>query len=182
MLNVNVVGRLVVGIGACALVAAASSPAKPANAATDEQELRIFLRAWEGDTPDAREVSYKRAWVDLRGDGGRQAIVYVQDRCGSGGCTLLVLEHDGRTFRIVGEITITRPPIQILSHVTNGWHDIGVFVAGGGTPDRYQAGVPFEGKQYALNPTVPPARNAKGERVKATVITRNDPSLPLFDK
>ena len=177
-------GRRALGVLAtCALML--TSPVASAQVKPDSQEesLRRFLRRWARDhNAAARDTRYVRAWVNLRGEGAQQVIVYVEGQswCGSGGCTMLVLAREGGGFRIVGYSTITHPPIRILAHVTNGWHDIGVSVRGGGVIPGYDAGLPFDGEKYPLNPSVPPARKATGEPVIATVITGEEPGQPLY--
>jgi hypothetical protein len=177
--------RLIGALAACALLGAGASASGAAQDRTvnPDHSLRAFLRGWAGkrEDPDTR---YTRAWVSLRDDGAQQVIVYIEGRswCGSGGCSMLVLEPKGGAFRIVGYSTITRPPIRVLARVSNGWRDIGVRVAGGGINPGYDAGLPFDGKQYPLNPSVPPARNATGERVKATAITGKEAGQPLFEQ
>ena len=76
---------------------------------------------------------------------------------------MLVLARDGNTYRVVTRTTITRPPIRVLSTRSNGWHDIAVWVQGGGSQQGYEAELSFDGKSYPANPSVPPARRLSGE-------------------
>jgi hypothetical protein len=132
----------------CALLGHGST-AGVKSPADKEQALRLFLRGWAdkrgwSDRLDAEgraSTRYVHAWVDLRHDGEEQAIVYIEGRnwCGSGGCIMLVLQPANASFRIVGSTTITRPPIRVLERVTRGWHDIGVWVTGGGIIPGYEA-------------------------------------------
>lgn len=173
-------------LAACTLMEGGSpvQSAEPASRADREESVRAFLQCWAAERGDSVQEStrYTSAWVSLRNDRALEVIVYIQGSgwCGSGGCPLLVLEPKGETFRVVGYTTITWPPIRILAHVTNGWHDIGVHVAGGGIVPGYDAGLPFDGNKYPLNPTALPARKLTGERVKATIITGKEVSQPLF--
>jgi hypothetical protein len=102
--------------------------------------------------------SYRSAEIDLNGDGRSEHVVYATnpERCGSGGCTMFVVASTDRGFEVVSRTTITRPPILVLETATNGWRDLAVSVAGGGSP-AYFARLPFDGSGYARNPTVPPA-------------------------
>jgi hypothetical protein len=50
----------------------------------------------------------------------------------------------------------------VLETTTNGWRDISVRVAGGGIVPGYEAILPFNGKTYPGNPSVAPARRARG--------------------
>ena len=104
-------------------------------------------------------ASYKRADVDLNGDGRPEVFVYVTDQsyCGSGGCTLVVLSPQGRSYRVVLRSTVTQHPIRLLAASTRGWRDIGVTVAGGGTKRPYIVRLRFNGRRYQNNPTVSPA-------------------------
>jgi hypothetical protein len=103
--------------------------------------------------------SYKRADADLNGDGRSEVLVYVTDRsyCGSGGCTLLILSPQQRSYRVVLRSTVTQLPIWSLATSTHGWRDIGVTVAGGGIDPPYVARLRFNGRRYPSNPTIPPA-------------------------
>jgi hypothetical protein len=172
----------------CALIAvcAPAGGAEPAGSADRERSLRAFLQRWAGEAnhPVEESTRYWSAWVRLRKDHASQVIVYVQGRdwCGSGGCKMLVLEPMGETFRLFGDTTITRPPIRILSHMTNGWRDISVHVEGGGIIPGYDAVLPFVRGQYTANPTVPPARKRTHEPVTATVITGEEVGQPLFGR
>lgn len=98
---------------------------------------------------------YTLALFDLNGDGNSEALIYAVDRrnCGSGGCDLYVLSENGEAYRLVTTISLTRPPIKVLSAVTHGWHDLAVRVAGGGIIPGYEARLRFDGSSYPLNPT-----------------------------
>jgi hypothetical protein len=130
------------------------------------ESLKGFLRSYLGEpyAPFEREgaTRYSSAFVDLKGDGTKEVIVYLSGRawCGSGGCIMLILAPDGATYRLVTKTTITRPPIRVLNTRSNGWHDIGVVVAGGGTQHGYEALLPFDGTTYPTNPSAPPARRS----------------------
>ena len=115
-------------------------------------------------------ASYRRADTDLNGDGRSETFVYVTDPnyCGSGGCTIVVLSPQRRSYRIVLRSTVTQLPIRLLRTSTRGWRDIGVTVAGGGITQAYLARLRFNGRRYPNNPTVPPAvplRRPSGRRL-----------------
>jgi len=107
-------------------------------------------------------------------------LVYLAgpEYCGSGGCRLLILRRDGDSYTVLGETTVTRAPIRVLSTRTNGLPDIGVRVSGGGVAEGYEARLVFDGSRYPSNPTVAPAEridSAEG----VVLITDNDPRTPL---
>ena len=86
-------------------------------------------------------------------------IAYISGNfCGSGGCTLLIIEHQHGHYRVINKVTVVKLPIWLLSSSTNGRPDIGVWVQGGGILDGYEALLAFDGKAYPSNPTVPPAK------------------------
>jgi hypothetical protein len=108
------------------------SPAAAAAVSTRKK----FLQGYVGvPTDENKTTRYSAAFVDLRGDGTQEIIVYLTSKawCGTGGCTTLILAPEGPSYRVVTRITVTRPPIRILDAKSNGRHDIGVQVRGGGT-------------------------------------------------
>jgi hypothetical protein len=127
--------------------------------AANEESVRNFLQAWDAD----KSTNYLISLQDLNVDGQSEAIVYVLGRnwCGSGGCTTLILTQDKNTWQILTKITVTRLPIRVLSSVSHGWHDIGVWVQGGNVKIGYEAELMFDGQSYPRNPTVSPARMEK---------------------
>jgi hypothetical protein len=155
-----------------ATVLAQPQPATPPSSA--EQSLKRFLQGYArtGDFEDDKTTQYFDALVDLNGDGRNEAIVYLMGRpwCGSGGCRTLILARNGASWKVVKHITITRPPIRVLSSTSHGWHDISVWVAGGGILQAYEAELRFDGKTYPGNPSVPPARKLEGKVPGETVI------------
>ncbi|GGO91816.1 hypothetical protein [Stakelama pacifica] len=109
------------------------------------------------------------AEADLNGDGVPEGLIYAQGRsyCGSGGCNLFVVARMPKGgYRVVTRITVARLPIRVLDSRTNGWRDLEVTVAGGGTIPAYRARLRFNGSSYPTNPSmVPPGTGepARGE-------------------
>lgn len=148
-----------------------------------EDSVRRFLQNYAGKNnfQDDKETQYSYAFVDLNGDGKKEAIVYLDGRpwCGSGGCTTLILARDGRSWKIVTKLTITQPPIRVLTRTSNGWHGIGLWVRGG-IQESYEAELRFNGKTYPTNPSVPPARPLVGEAAGQVVIPSSDDGTPFY--
>jgi hypothetical protein len=121
-----------------------------------KDSLDRFLRNYLES--DKHNKSYIPAFVDLRDEGTKEVVVYVTDAdwCGSGGCTTLILAPEGSSYRLVTKITIVRLPIRILATKTNGWHDLGVWVQGGGIEPAYEAKLSFDGQTYPSNPSMAP--------------------------
>lgn len=153
---------------------AALSPVRPAPEADAALTAYLRDRTRESDLP----TRYVAATTGM-GDEA-MTLVYLSGPywCGSGGCPLLILRRVGDGFEPLGELSVARTPVRILESRTNGRPDLGVRVAGGGVVDGYEALVPFDGRAYASNPTVPPARrveNAPG----VTVIAADAPGVLL---
>lgn len=156
----------VAGVLALGLTTTAASAAEPVGVAA-------FVR-------DHHLTRYSVALSDLNGDKQPEALIYAMattsgdgqaDLCGSGGCDLYVLSLTPTGYRLVTNISLTRPPIRVLPSMTHGWHDLGVLVAGGGVTAGYEARLRFDGHRYPENPTVPPAIRAKNTIGKTVIGT-----------
>ena len=141
-----------------------SADAETVQPATAKENLLTFLRSYlkpqsiEDESRPQSATKLQIGWVDLNADGLRDALVYVSSAawCGTGGCTLVIVQRTRQGFRIRGHLTVTRPPVAVLDHAENGWRDVTVYVSGGGMVGHTVV-VPFNGERYARNPTVPPA-------------------------
>ncbi len=120
--------------------------------------LERALREWK--TEGAEDIRYIPSFADLNGDGKPEAIVYIYGatECGTGGCPTLILTPSEDGYKLVSEIVLTRPPIRVSPRKSHGWHNLVVFVAGGGIQQGYNAELEFNGKSYPDNPTVTPAK------------------------
>lgn len=130
----------------------------------DEDINRYLLQEY----PDAGAIQYALAWRDLNGDGADEAIVYPIGPffCGSGGCNTLVLTPAGPMYEKVGDISVSRTPIEVLDTSSNGWKDLTVVVAGGGGANG-RAVLRFDGKAYPGNASMADMTDAKGTEVLA---------------
>lgn len=146
--------------------------AAQSNRKQDEFSVRHFLDGFDKDL----KGRFVDGFIDLNGDGRAEAIVHLtsNDWCGSGGCTTLVLVRDGDSWRVLTKITITSPPIRVLTSKTNGWRSIAVWVEGGGISPGYEAELRFNGRNYPSNPSVAPARRVTGE-VAGTIVIPKPP-------
>jgi hypothetical protein len=147
--------------------------------AAAEESLKRFLQTLD----DNKATRYIAAFRDLNGDGIPEAIVYLMGNswCGSGGCNTLILAREGSSWRIVTNIRITRRPIRVLTNESHGWRSLGVWVQGGGIQPGYEAELPFDGKSYPRNPSVPPARRLEGNPEGEVVIPSVQDGKPLYD-
>ena len=160
-------------------ISAAEAQENPNGTAATETSLKRFLQTLD----DEKDTRYVAAFRDLNGDGLPEAIVYLLGNgwCGSGGCNTLVLARAGDSWKLVGNTTVTRPPIRVLFTTAHRWHSICVWVQGGGIQPGYEAELPFDGESYPRNPTVPPARKVEGSAEGAVVIASTQNATPLYD-
>jgi hypothetical protein len=166
------------------LVPACLARPMPRGQPVREQRLKKFLQNYEGNpsSADERTTRYAAAFADLNDDGIQEVIVYLISPawCGSGGCSTLILEPKGSSFQIITKTTITRLPIRVLFEKTNGWHDLGVGVGGGGIRSGYEARLRFNGRKYPSNPSVPPAARLQKEAEGKVVIPADPQEIPLY--
>jgi hypothetical protein len=141
--------------------ATAEQQAQQPTVAPDAIDVESRLRALYGDL--GGELRYFDAATDLNDDGQPEIIVYAYGPmlCGTGGCNTLVFTPDASGYRLVANISVSRPPIQAASRTTNGWRDLLVHVSGGGIVDGYDAELKFDRTSYPDNPTVAPAERAR---------------------
>ena len=149
--------------------------AQQASASAKTLSLRNFLIEYlgvpesEGDRTNTRYLS---ATADLNDDGQPETLVYIlsSSRCGSGGCTMLILTMQNAHYKVITRTTITQLPIRLLPTRTNGWRDLAVTVSGGGVLHGYEAKLAFNGRKYASNPTVAPAKKLPSHTPGTTLI------------
>lgn len=101
------------------------------------ERLKAYLRSYltlGGKVPS--DTTTRATAFSVKTDNGKieENIVYVsgQGWCGSGGCTMLVLEPTESWFKVLGRVTIVQLPIRLLYSTSHGHPDIGVIVQGGG--------------------------------------------------
>ena len=150
-----------------------------------EGKLQQFLRNYLADPPSEidKTTKYAAAAVHLSESAKDNAvIIYImgQNWCGSGGCRMLVLEPDGNSYRVIGETTVTHLPIRVLRGMTKGKHEIGVRVQGGGIQPVYEAILPFDGKTYPSNPSMPPAKQSAEKARGIIAIPATAETKPLY--
>jgi len=105
--------------------------------------------------------SYVASLHDLNGDGTQEAVVLLTstDWCGNGGCTLLVAQHSGATWRLISKITLIHPPVVALDRKRSRWQSLSVTVGGGGMA-THPVTLDFRQGRYPSNPTTLPTSPA----------------------
>jgi hypothetical protein len=146
--------------------------------ASSDNTLEQFLQKYLSNSRFGADKTtrFSSAFVK-RSDGTiEELVVYIsgQSWCGSGGCTLLIMEPHDSSYNVISRTSIVRLPIRVLHHTTNGRNDIGVWVQGGGLQPGYEAVLQFNGKTYPGNPTVPPARRLTEKAAGEVLIPRTE--------
>src|SRR6185312_2493889 len=145
--------------------------------------LTLFLQRYLTDPRLGIDTTTRISSARVRTGVGDAIVVYVsgRKRCGSGGCTLLTLEPHDSTYKVIGRTSSVRLPVRILSSVTNGRYDIGVWVQGGGIQPGYEALLPFDGRMYPNNPTIPPARRLSAKALGRLLIPIEQDAKHLYE-
>ena len=120
-------------------------------------------------------------YADIGGDEREEALVYLADpdRCGSGGCSLIILTPSGTSWRKLGQTTVTRLPVHRLRTRRDGWNDLAVGVGGGGGPSGI-ALLRFEGGRYPSNPSLQPILNRLPEGARLLIADNPDALAPAL--
>lgn len=170
--------------GLCVQIAPAQANRRVETA--HDGRLRRFLRRFEEKaiSVDEQRTRYAAASADLNDDGSPDVIVYLigRSKCGSGGCTALILTPQGSSYKVVTRITIAQLPIRVLSTRTNGWRDLSVRVRGGGIQPGYESMLKFDGRKYPGNPSVPPALRLRRRVDGIVVIPSKAEGTPLYSR
>jgi uncharacterized protein len=154
----------------------ASTPPKSATQTVDpalQEAFQQALSSYIKQQPATSNESHRffADYIDLNGDGIQDAlIVFSSSRwCGTGGCTMLVFKgQNDKTFRLISESSLVRPPLTVSATKTNGWRDLLVDVSGGGISAKKVA-LKFDGKKYPINPSDLPSL-PKNTSIKGTVL------------
>lgn len=121
---------------------------------TLKESIATFLRQHykkdiESGALDTNSRKFVVAAYDLNNDTKKEVFVGLTGSyfCGSGGCTLLLLNSDQQ---LINSFTVVNYPISVASTVTEGWKDL--VLNSGGTLHL----VKFKGTKYPSNPSIQP--------------------------
>jgi hypothetical protein len=117
--------------------------------AAPSPQLRDAIQKWAAPATVAR---FEFALVDLNDDRTLDAVVRITDpdRCGSGGCVLLMFKGTSNGYERVGDSGYVAKPIYVLKEVIAGWTSLaGVVGLGQGAGLRP---IRYAGTEYRSNP------------------------------
>lgn len=160
----------------------ASAGISPQEGSTEK--LRDFLRSYlnqGGGQPD-RTTRVSIISTPLQSEAAKEQIVYVTGRgwCGSGGCTLLILEPSADTFKVLGDLSAVQLPVKILPGFKNGHPSISVRARGIKVGSEYRMKLSFDGGNYPSDATLPPAQRLTDDKGRS-ILTSASTSIPLYD-
>lgn len=127
------------------------------------------LSAAISEYTDQASPEYRHAFVDLNGDGIEDAIVLLRGMqwCGSGGCTMLIMQGSDPGYAFLSRSTVTNEPIRVSRARSDGWRALVVRSNGKDRTLRYQD------RGYPLNPSVQDLADKEGVESARTVIHGN---------
>jgi hypothetical protein len=131
---------------------ASARPEKGANAATTPSE--VALQAWiRKESRSPGDLGYRSSEHDLDGDGQPEVLAYVagEEWCSSGGCSLVVLKHNGTNVTEVVRTTNTGLPLGVLDSASRGWRDLWVSTADSDELSGRRI-LKFDGTSYPSDP------------------------------
>ena len=114
--------------------------------------VKVFLQNelmddnWTPQEKAARR--FVAAFVDLNGDGIEEVVIYLPSDCGSGGCSMYVLQTSGSSWREAAYRPIVQLPVRMLASRSHGWRDLSVVVSGGGVIHPYIDVYSYNGRKY----------------------------------
>jgi hypothetical protein len=132
-----------------------AAPADP----SDEYLVRDIQKFLASSGAPAHSIySFRR--YDLNDDGLRDALVILQNPygywCGLYGCSMLVMQAEEDSFKLVNAVQPVREPLYVSEGKTNGWKDLIIHVSGRWSETKDVA-LQFDGSAYPANPSDLPA-------------------------
>jgi hypothetical protein len=145
----------------------------------NDQQAAAIQAALQKFDPAVAADQFDAVLADLNGDTRADALVLMNGKsgyCGSGGCTLFVLQAAGDSFTKIGAVGVVHRPIYLRGTSPHGLRDLLARVGGGGAIPGFGALV-FDGQSY------PPGPGKASATVESTdKILFADASTSAFDQ
>ena len=132
-----------------------------------------YLKPEDLKVIDSTERKFSLQEIDLNNDGKKEVFINFSTPyfCGSGGCSLLLLNSD---LGIINRFTVTETPLYISPDYKNGWKVILVKSKGKWKALEYEKG------KYPSNPSVVKDSNAEPDS-KSSLIFSNQKDSQLYN-
>jgi hypothetical protein len=151
-----------------------------AKVAPNISALKLFLRS---EQVAGAKDPLARFWSS-RPPGTTVTLVYLQSsgNCGTGGCTLMILQPKGTSFHVEKSFPAALRPVTLLPEQHFGRPDIGIRCRCEPTKDGwafYQIPLRFDGRRYQR--LLKLHLSAEGRPLKGRVlIGKNEPGIRLY--
>lgn len=134
----------------------AASASAASTGSPPDQVRNFVVRTFDSDTRFGQKTgSLDRIYVAEAFRRGREAVYLAYDTsdgdCGSGGCTLRVVEAGPDGLRSIGGAPAVRPPFYVARGRRSAWPDIVACRSGGGLLPPVLSRVEFGGRIYQLH-------------------------------
>lgn len=134
------------------------------------------------ENSDSKGIRYFYNQTDLNEDGKLEVIVYLVGAytCGTGGCNTMIFQPSDSGYRLISNLTLVNNPIIVSNKKSNGWHNLNLYVSGGGIKSNYHV-VRFDGQKYPSNPSLLPilptgSKLAGKALISETIVFDNTPA------
>jgi hypothetical protein len=123
---------------------------------------------------DTRPSRYIYTFVHLSNEDRAEAVVYLSGDpwCGSGGCTILILNANDAGFKVISHLPATKLPIRLLKAKSHGWHDLAVWRHGSGI--NYEERLVYDGVGYWFSSSDVKGRRAVGQEEGKVILSSKD--------
>ncbi len=150
----------------------------PGSAEWRQAQGRLIERSCLAARQPGQETRYAYNRVDLNGDGRPEVVATLLGPldCGTGGCPLLIFRERQGDLELVSRMTLFRDPLIVGEGRHHGWRDL-ISRVRLDAAHGYYALLPFDGRRYPSNPSVPPARPlTRSVRGSAYLAWSDDPA------
>ncbi len=150
----------------------------------NDQQAAAIQAALQKIDPAVTAEQFDCVLADLNSDGHADALALMNGKsgyCGSGGCTLFVLQAADNGFAKIGAVKVVNAPIYLRATSHHGLRDLLVQVRGGGAIPGFAA-LEFDGQSYPPGPGKASATVESTDKVLFADVSTGafDQTLDLF--
>ena len=93
---------------------------------------------------------------------------------------MLVLTQEGTSYKVITRIPAVRLPIRVLEAKSHGWHDLSVWIQGGGIMRGYEEAIKFDGKNYTEESPEAAEERLVPQMKGKIILSLKDKEVPLY--